>query len=387
VKDRTLYPLPLWVWWALGVPLGLVAVGVTIVAITDAATIPFDNPHHWWLLGAVPVAGLFVLYGAVRKRQAVYRFTSEPLASLLLPSVSPARQSLRAGLVVLAAGSTAAAILGPRWGVYMEKQTVRGVDIVIALDVSRSMLATDIEPNRLERAKREIRQQLTERAVFGGTNRLALLAFAGSTSLKVPLTTDQHSFRTRLDQIHYGDAPQGGTAIAGAIRAASDLLSKSSEDATKLIILFTDGEDHEGGPIEAAQEVRSEGNVLVFTVGVGDPSRTVGAQIPADDTTRGKPLIHDGQIVFSKLDVESLRAIAQAGGGRYAPVEDLFALVNSIARLHRVELTTEQRERHRPQYQWFLAFALLCLALETMIAERRTVPSSAPLRTWQKEAA
>ena len=383
----SLYSLSTWSWWVLAMPLALIAVGVAVVASTDAATIPFDNPHLWWLLGFVPLTGLLYVYGTTRKRRALHRFTSVELAPLLCPSVSSGRRAIRAGLLVLAVMLGIMALLGPRWGMYMEKQTVLGVDIVVALDVSRSMLVRDIDPYRLERAKEEIRQQLTERAVFGGSNRLALLAFAGSTSLKVPLTTDHLSFRSRLESVQVGSAPRGGTAIAEAIRAGADLLSKSPEDATRLILLFTDGEDHEGDPVDVASEVWKEHNIRVFTVGVGDPARTVGSEIPVGQAGGAKSLIHDGQIIFSKLDVEGLRQIATVGGGRYASVEDLYGLVNSISRLQRTELTTEQRQRHRPRYQWFLAAALLCIGLETIILERRASAASAPVRVWQQEVA
>jgi Ca-activated chloride channel family protein len=269
---------------------------------------------------------------------------------------------------------------------FLEKQRVRGVDIVVALDVSRSMSADDVEPSRLERAKRDIRQQLTERAVFQHTSRLALLAFAGSTSLKMPLTTDHPSFRSKLEVIRVGSAPRGGTAIAEAIREATDLFARSPEEATKIILLFTDGEDHEGGPVEAAKVAYEEHGVRTFPVGVGDPSRTVGVQVPAGEGDSRKALLYDGQIVFSKLDVPGLQRIAEAGGGEFATIHDLRRVVDAIAGMRRAELTTEERIRHKPRYQWFLTIALVLLGFETMIGERRSSNESSPQRTWQQEA-
>ena len=391
VSTFSAYPLSTWCVWVLAIPLLLVLTGVVIVTLTSAGSIPFDHPDLWWLLGLVPLAGLLMLYGRLRKRAALYRFTSVAvppspgLAPLLAPRVSSSKQAARAGLVVVAIVMAVTAVIGPRWGMYLEKHKVRGIDIVVALDVSRSMLAGDIEPNRLESAKRQIRQQLTERAVFGGSNRLALIAFAGSTSLKVPLTTDHQSFRSKLQSLDVGSAPRGGTALAEAIRAAADLLVKSPEEATKIIMLFTDGEDHEGGPVSAAAEVLAQRNVMVYCVGVGDPARTVGAEIPTDAAVDTKPLVYDGQIVFSKLDVAGLRRIAESGGGRYAPIQDLYALVNGMARLRRTELTTEERRRHKPRYQWFLAVALLCLGLETLVREQRASETGLPRRVWQQE--
>ncbi|MGB2984937.1 MAG: VWA domain-containing protein, partial [Phycisphaerae bacterium] len=223
MSRRTLYPLSTWLVWVLGLPLLLIAVGFLVVAGTKADSLLFDNPRLWWLGGAGPVAGLIILYGVIRRRRALDRFASPQLAPLLAQRISPLRQALRAGLVVAASLMIAVALIGPRWGIYLEKQKVYGVDIVVALDVSRSMLAEDIDPNRLEHTKRRIRQQMTERAVLQGTSRLALLAFAGSTSLRLPLTTDHLAFRSKLEAINVDSAPRGGTAIAEAIRTAGDL--------------------------------------------------------------------------------------------------------------------------------------------------------------------
>ncbi|MCH8967308.1 MAG: hypothetical protein IID43_06485, partial [Planctomycetes bacterium] len=165
MKPRSLYPLWEWLFWVLGVPLLLVSAGGLLATFTDAADLPFDNARLWWLAGAVPLAGLVYLYGLFRRRAAMNLFASAELSPLLVAGMSPTRQAMRAGLVVAALVMLVGAILGPRWGIYLEKQKVYGVDIVAALDVSRSMLAGDVEPSRLERAKLEIRQQLTYRAV------------------------------------------------------------------------------------------------------------------------------------------------------------------------------------------------------------------------------
>ena len=371
----------------LVLPLAFLAVGVALVGLADIGSLPFDNPELWWLLGVAPMAGLLFLYGRARRRRALHRFTSVALAPILAAGISPARQAMRAGLVVLAILLSIVALIGPRWGMYLEKQRVHGIDVVVALDVSRSMLADDVKPNRLEYAKRIIRQQLVERAVFQRSNRLALLAFAGSTSLKAPLTTDHLNFQTRLESLQVGAAPRGGTAIGQAIDAAADLLSPSPEEAVKIIMIFTDGEDHEGGPVEAAKQVAEEQGIKVFTIGVGDPSRTVGVQLPTTTSADRRPMLHQGQIVFSKLNVAALQEIAQAGGGRYAALEDLRLLVDAVAGMKSAELTTEERRRHKPQYQWFVAAALVLIGLETLISERRRSAEGPPQRAWRQEMA
>lgn len=379
------YPLGTWVLLVMGVPVALMVIGIALAAATFIGDLPYDNADLWWIGGVVPLAGLMALHGVTRRRRALVRFTSSSLAPLLTARLSPNKQAIRAGLVMLALLLLVVGILGPRWGIYLEKQKVRGVDIVVAVDVSRSMLARDLAPNRLERAKQAIRQQLIERAVFRQANRLALIAFAGTTSLKVPLTTDHLAFRRQLEGLSPGSAPRGGTAISTAIRRASDLFAQSTEEATKIILLFTDGEDHEGDAVAAAHEAYEASGIKVFTIGVGDPSRTVGAEVPSADES-GKPLLHDGQIVFSKLDVAGLQEIAAAVGGRYAPLEDFHALVQAIAGMWKVELSVEERQRHRPRYQWFIAGTLLLLVIESITTDRRSVSADAPRRLWQESS-
>lgn len=382
---RRLYPWSTWLCWVLFAPLTLLSLGLVVVVASAPGELLFDSPELWWLGLMVPAAGLVMLYGTARRRRSMNAFASETLAPLLTERISPTRQAVRACMLVVAVLMITVGIIGPRWGFYLQKQTVYGVDVVVAIDVSRSMLARDLTPSRLEYAKRVIRQQLIERAVFRRANRLGLLAFAGSTSVKVPLTTDHLAFRKKLDMIQMGSAPRGGTAIAEAIRKATDLFAKSPEEATKIILLFTDGEDHDGGPVEAAAEALANYGVRTFTVGVGDPATTVGVQIPAEAGNSAKPLLHDGQIVFSKLDVAGLRKIADAGRGSYAAVKDFHGLVDALAGLKKAQLSTEERTMHKPRYQWFLAIALLLLTLEPMIRERGPARDQAPRRVWQQE--
>lgn len=385
MSSSALYPRSTWIVWVLLLPLGLLALGTILVATTDAETLLFDGPGSWWLGFAAPVAGLLILYGVARRRRALARFAADELASMLAAKTSPTRQAIRSALIVISVLMIVAAVIGPRWGVYMEKQQVYGVDIAVALDVSRSMLARDVVPDRIGRAKREIRQQLTERAVFRRAHRLALMAFAGSSSLRLPLTTDHLAFRSKLDAVEVGSAPRGGTAIAEAIRAASDLFVRSPEEATKIILLFTDGEDHEGRAAQAAQSALEQQGIYTFTIGVGDPASAVGAQVPMGDGTN-RPLLFDGQIVFSKLDVAGMQQIAESGGGRFASIADLSRLVEAISDMHKTHLTSEDRVRYKPRYQWFIAVALLLLAVETLMNERRSTVGNGPLRIWQQEA-
>ena len=382
---RTVYPIRLCLCWAVALPFAIVALGAVVTVSVDVETLLFDHAHLWWLGGAVPLAGLLALYSTYRKRRALLRFASGELAPLLTSNLSSPKQAFRGGMFVLAVTCLVAGILGPRWGIYLTKEKVRGVDVVVALDVSRSMLATDVLPNRLAVAKQRIRQQLTERTVFKRANRFGLVAFAGSTSLRLPLTTDTLAFRAKLEALDLSAVPRGGTAMAQAIRRSVDMFARSPEEATKVLLLVTDGEDHEGDPIAEAQLAWEEHGIRVYTIGVGDSALTVGARVP-ESPRSGKPMLHDGQIVFSKLDVETLRQVAGVAHGQYVPIEHLHQLVNAIAGMHQMELSTEDRIRHTPRYQWFVLAALLLLAIETIMGDVRSVDDAGPQRVWQQEA-
>ncbi|MGB0716857.1 MAG: vWA domain-containing protein, partial [Phycisphaerae bacterium] len=255
------------------------------------------------------------------------------------------------------------------------------VDIVAVVDVSKSMLARDLKPNRLERAKEEIRQQLTERAVFAQGHRLALMLFSGGTVTRLPLTTDHQAFREKLADVRVGTVRRGGTNIGYALEEATDLFARSPERATRIILLFTDGEDHEERGAAVAKLAYDESGIRVFPIGIGDPASTIGAQVPNADGG-DKPMLHEGQIVFSKLDVEGLRNIADAGGGRYAPISNLNRVVDAIAKMRQSKLTTEERMRHRPRYQWFLTAALILMAIEIGISQKRVSTPQADERVW-----
>lgn len=385
MNRRPLYPLSTWLIGVLIIPLGFIVLGIIGISTINENDLIFDNARLWWLIAAIPLAGSVYLYGMWRKKQSIYRFTSDHLAPLLAGGLSPTRQAYRAGLLVLTVLMIVTAIIGPRWGIYLEKQKVFGIDIVVALDLSRSMLVEDVAPNRLEYAKQRIREQLTERAVLARSHRLALIGFAGSTTLRLPLTTDHLAFQNKLDGLYVGVVPRGGTAISDAIRRSVDLFSRSPEQATKIILLFTDGEDHEGNPIAEANIAWQEHDIRVFTIGVGDPARSAGAPVPGDGQTQ-QPMLYDGQIVFSKLDVTGLRKIAEMGQGQYVALDDLHQLIDAIASMKRSELTMEERIRRRPQYQWFVVAALILMLLETMIGERIPGREAEPLRIWQQEA-
>ena len=383
---RRVYPLSVWWFWAVGVPMALVAAGGVVAATTSADALIFDRADLWWLGMLAPASGLAIVYGAWRRHRALHEYTSTTLASFLVPELCVIRRGLRGGMIVVAIALVSAGVIGPRWGTYLEKQRVLGVDVVVALDTSRSMLAADVSPNRIEHAKRMIREQLVERSAFDGAHRLALVAFAGSTSTRLPLTTDLLAFRAKLEQIQVGVVPRGGTAIAQAIARSTDLFARSPKEATRIILVFTDGEDHEGDAVAAAQTAWQEHGIRVYVVAVGDSSRTAGAQVPGSESGGKKPLLHDGQIVFSKVDLDATRRIAAAGNGQGLVISDLPRLIGGLASARKTESTIEERIRRKPQYQWFLLGALVLLYSEPWIGDVRRRADGRLRRIWQQEA-
>lgn len=374
MNRRSVYPPLPWLLGALIVPTASALIAVFVWALTDIGDAPFDGLGHAWLLLVVPLSGLFILGSVLLRRRALARFSD--LSDILVSRVAPLRQALRAGLFVLALLCFILAVLGPRWGSYLETLRGFGVDIVVALDVSRSMLAKDVAPNRLERARAEIR-----RLTLDPSNRLGLIAFAGAASMKVPLTLDHAFFNATLDEVDPNDAPRGGTAIAEAIYTASQGFAASGEQATKVILVFTDGEDHEGDPVRAAKEVYEKDGGVVFAIGVGDPDSPTGAQVPKAPG-HNDPLVHEGQIIYSKLNMEGLDEIAQAGGGQAVDVSRFTSVVNLIDKMDKTKIESEERKRFKPRYQIFLAAGLWALMLQSWIRPTRKGPIEPPRRSW-----
>jgi Ca-activated chloride channel family protein len=257
-------------------------------------------------------------------------------------------------------------LAGPHFGEYYEKIARRGVDCFICLDVSRSMLAEDVKPNRLERAKADIRDLL---AKLGG-DRVGLIVFAGKPVVRVPLTNDDGFFRQSLDEVDVKSAPRGGTLIGDALRKAMESMPKRA-DSDQAIVLITDGEDQESMPYEAAKNAAEQG-IKIFTVGLGDAAE--GARIPVVDSAGKKLYVKDEQGEhWSKVDQELLKKIALDSGGAYIPAGTRAYDLGEVFEEHfsglaRGEETEKQlQKRNKEQYQLFLAFAIVLLAVERAI--------------------
>lgn len=331
-----------------------------------------------WILLALPAAVLFAWMawaGARRSRQRLARFAMSSLLARLTPAYSPTRHNLKTILAGLALLAILAALARPQWGHFWEETEAIGIDILIAIDTSRSMLAEDIRPNRLERAKLAVLDLLDQ---LEG-DRVGIIAFAGTAFLQSPLTLDYEALRGTLRSVDTATIPVPGTNLAAAIAEARQAFGK--EKAHKILVVLTDGEDLEAAGIAAARQAAEEDGLRIFTVGVGG---TQGELVPIR-TSRGEvEFLRDasGNFVRSALDERTLETVARASNGFYA---HLGTTGEGLRRVYTEGLadipreTLEGRLRRIPieRYQWPAAFALFLLFLEPLISTRRRKETSA----------
>src|SRR3954467_12861814 len=234
----------------------------------EAPAMNIVAPQALWAMPIIIPGVIWFLWWSWRKRQALVRlFVSERLLAQLLEGFSPARRKLKMGLQVGGVLFLMLALARPQWGFVWEEANTRGRDILVAIDTSRSMLATDMAPNRLMRAKLAALDLMK----MSKNDRLGLIAFAGAAFLQCPLTLDDQAFRQSVDALDTSIIPQGGTAITEAIQAALTTFQTEEGDNHKVLIIFTDGEDHESGAIAAAEQADNH-HLKIFTVGVGTPA-------------------------------------------------------------------------------------------------------------------
>lgn len=319
------------------------------------------------------IALLCVVLGAVavwRRRVALRRFADAATRRRIAPREQSLRQALRVGLVGAALVLLVAAAVGPRWGEREQRVMRRGIDVMILLDVSRSMLARDISPNRLERAKLSISDDLLP--TLAG-DRVGLIAFAGSATLACPLTNDYGFFRLALEDITPRSAARGGTLIGDAIRKAADAMDQSL-DNYRVILLITDGEDQDSYPVEAARALWTDRKIPIVPIALGDERE--GARIPLADGSSRAYLEYKGEEVWSKADFSQLRQIAAASElDKFVPVGTRNFDLGEIYRNAIVPYITfkEREEQERiplpAQFHWFAGAALALLLIDTLLRE------------------
>ena len=331
------------------------------------------NYNALWLLFVVPlVLAPAYVWCFWRKARTLRVLASHEMLAKINSAVSLRKQVFKAGLLVAAFASVVVALTEPKWNPQPQQIKRKGRDVVILLDTSRSMLAEDITPNRLERSKTAISDLLE---VLRG-DRIAIVTFAGTAAVKCPLTQDYAFVRMVLADISTESTSRGGTMIGDAIRKAADeVLDKQSREF-KDVILITDGEDHDSFPVEAAQKAAEDG-VRIIAIGLGDDA--TGSRIPITGPNGEKTFLkYQGQEVWSKLGSDTLREVAYATeGGKYLSVApgttlDLGRIYEDlIASAEGRELESMTMMKYDEKFQVFVALAIGLLMAEVLVSERR----------------
>jgi len=348
------------------------------VASTDLPSTHIPSTHlewataHgiWW-----SVLSLFAIACFVRlyfwRRRALLKLADTHLLSRLAPKLFGAQHGLRTLLLAGALMAISIALFDPRTGGRIEKVEQRGVDLMVVIDVSRSMLAEDAQPNRLARA----RQFATDLVDTLGSDRVGLIEFAGVPALRCPLTFNHRAFLTQLETLSPQATIRGGSLLGDAIRLATASLRGDGDSASGggAIVILTDGEDMQSEPLEAAAQAKADG-IRVVTIGIGDTRE--GARIPVQSGALRRYLVHDGQEVWTKMDPSLLKSIAEAGGGFFVEAGTAQVDIAATANLVRADLaqrTTEAKDiaTKDPQFQWLAGVALLLLLIESLLGNQR----------------
>lgn len=339
----------------------------------------WENPHMLLAFWILPLVAAILVRAHQKRLAAAASFVDPVMVRRLMPPLKSARPWIKGALLLAALALLIVAAARPRFGVYFEEVSHRGVDLFVLLDVSRSMTAQDVAPNRLDRAKSDIRDLLSR--LVG--DRVGLIVFAGRPSLKVPLTTDHGFFQMALDEVDIRSAPRGGSLIGDAIRKAIEAMPER-RDRDQALVLITDGDDHESYPLDAARQAAERG-IKIFAVGLGDARE--GARVPVRESGQSQYLTHEGQVVWSKLNEPLLREIALLTHGAYIPAGtrayDLGQIYERhLARLAQGEIQSAKRKQYREQFQIFLALGLILLLVETAVP---SYPRTALLRPRKEE--
>ncbi len=325
----------------------------------------FANPQYLWLLVVLPLFVALFWLAAHRRRKRLERFGHPAILQELMPDVSTGRVTLRFILFLLAVLCLILAAARPQFGSKLREEKTRGIEMMLTVDVSNSMLAEDFEPNRLERTKYAIGK------LFEGLqqDRVGLVVFAGEPKVQLPITSDYRMARAFARKIDPSLVSMQGTAIGKALEQALLAFSSDTEQSHgRVIILITDGENHEDDAIAVAERAAQQG-VRIFTIGIGTPE---GAPIQI-----GGEFIKDenGEMVVSKLNEEMLAQIADITGGAYVRATKqsigLDEIVKAINEMEQTELSTIRFEEFNEQYQYLLIAALVLLLVEFLILDRR----------------
>jgi Ca-activated chloride channel homolog len=327
----------------------------------------FANPDFLYLLLLLPAIILFYIINEVRKKRALKRLGDINLVGRLVPEMSRIRPAIKFVLQLIAVSSGIIMLSRPQFGSKIEDIKKQGVEVIIALDVSNSMLAEDIQPDRLTRAKQAI-SRLVDNL---DNDKIGLIVFAGDAYIQIPVTTDYISAKMFLSSINPNMVPKQGTAIGAAINLGIRSFSPG-EGKSKTMIIITDGENHEDDPVKAAEEA-SKAGIVIHTLGIGS---TEGVPIPMVNNGKKDYLKDaDGNTVVTKLDEEILKKIALSTNGNYVRasnsnigLDEIFA---QIKKMKKQDLQSTMYTEYNDQFQIFAAIALFLLLADFIIMERK----------------
>ena len=328
-----------------------------------------DEKIWFWVLGVIPIIALFFLILQIWKHKSQSNFADKMLLKRLSPNTSLFKSILKLVVLSLAFASLAIALVNPKIGTKLETVKREGVDIVFAIDVSKSMLAEDIAPNRLEKAKQLVTQIINNLA----SDRVGIIAYAGKAFPQLPITTDYAAAKMFLQNMNTDMLSSQGTAINEAIKLAKTYYD-DEEQTNRVLIIISDGEDHSDEAASVAEEANEEG-IRIFTIGVGDVK---GGPIP--EKRNGIVLNYkkdnNGETVITRLNEEILKSIASKANGVYINGKNTNELVDQIGeilnKMDKKEFESKQYADFKDQFQWFLGIALFFLVLDIFLLERKT---------------
>ena len=328
----------------------------------------FAKPEYLLLLVTIPLVGMLMYYASKKRKQSLSKLGESPLLRRLTSSINWRGRRWKNVLLLMSLTFLILAVARPQWGSEVREIDQEGLQVMVALDVSHSMLAQDIKPTRLDRAKLEIADLMKQ---LSG-DEIGLVLFSGASFIQVPLTSDYYSALSYLDNADPEVISRPGTVIGDAIRTAA-LGFDPNLSSQKVLIVMTDGEDHETDPLAAAKAVAEE-DVLIYTIGFGTPE---GEPIPVmdeNDSVVDYKRDQNGEVVLSMLDESTLQSIAQTGNGKYyrasADGSELQSLLTEIDSLQKDQLQSRFETTQIERYQIFLAIAIVLLAIGELIPDR-----------------
>ena len=325
----------------------------------------FEEPSYLYLLFLIPALVIFYLYSNYRKRKAIRKFGDPTLMAILMPDVSKYRPAVKFGLLLIVTGLFIILLARPQFGSKLETVKRQGIEVIIALDISNSMLAEDIQPSRLNKAKHLVAQLVDKME----NDKVGMIVFAGDAFTQLPITNDYISAKMFLESIDPSLISKQGTAVGAAINLAMRSFTPQ-ENVGRAIIVITDGENHEGGAVEAAKTA-SEKGIQVCVLGIGTPE---GAPIPVKGTNSYRR-DRDGNVIVTRLNEQMCQEIASAGKGIYARVDNTNRAQRTVSKeidkIAKADIETQVYTEFDEQFQAVAWLILILLLIEMLILERK----------------